>query len=201
MIAEEAEPCLDLPTPDPEPEQYDLPFEPKPAPEISAAATGSGSPEPIENADPVPSVSPALEEPDEENANAWNELGNIYFNAGAVDEAAKAFNKAIELDKDFGWPYSNLATVYAHKGRYTEAIPLFQKSIELVQNARDQALLWNHMGDAYRRLNDHDNAMAAYSKAMELDPSNTSLLTRARFSLLGNCKKTSEDPSSGRRKL
>ena len=200
-IAEEAEPRQELPTPDLEPEQDSLPLEPEPAAEISAAVPDSGTPEPIESADPAPTVPPAPEDPDEKNANAWNELGNIYFNAGAVDEAAKAFHKAIELDKDFGWPYSNLATVYAHKGRYTEAIPLYQKSIELVQNARDQALLWNHMGDAYRRLNDHDNAMAAYKKAMELDPSNTSLLTRARFSLLGNCKRTNEDPSSGRRRL
>lgn len=133
-------------------------------------------------------VRPIQGEIDPRNANAWNELGNIYFNAGAEDEAINAFHKAIELDGDSGWPYSNLATIYAHKGRYAEAIPLYRKAIELLEEAKDKALLWNHLGDAYRRLNDPDKAAAAYSKATELDPSNANLLARARFSLLGNCR-------------
>ena len=125
---------------------------------------------------------------DSRNALIWNELGNIYFNAGAEDEAISAFQKAINLDGSYGWSYSNLATIYIPKGRYTEAIPLFQKGIDLIDGAKDQALLWNRLGDAYRRLNNHDRAAEAYEKATQLDPSNASLLTRARFSLLGNCK-------------
>lgn len=125
---------------------------------------------------------------DPRNAQIWNELGNIYFNAGAEDDAISAFQKAIEYDPSYGWSYSNLATIYVHKGRYSEAIPLFRKGIDLLHNAKDQALLWNRMGDAYRRLNDSDSAAIAYDNAAELDPSNTSLLARARFSLLGNCR-------------
>ena len=58
----------------------------------------------------------------------------------------------------------------------------------LMSEAKDKALLWNRLGDAYRRMDQHDNAAAAYKKAVELDPDNVSLLTRARFSLLGNCR-------------
>ena len=36
--------------------------------------------------------------------------------------------------------------------------------------------------------NQREKAAAAYKKAVELDPENVSLLTRARFSLLGNCR-------------
>ena len=125
---------------------------------------------------------------DAKNAQIWNELGNIYYNAEAYDEAVHAFNKAIELDQSYGWSYNNLASIYVHKGRYAEAIPLYQKGLQLLDETKDKALLWNRLGDAYRRLDECDKAVAAYQKAIELDPDNVSLLTRARFSLLGNCR-------------
>jgi Flp pilus assembly protein TadD len=65
---------------------------------------------------------------------------------------------------------------------------MYQKGLQYLGEPRDKALLWNRLGDTYRRLNEQDRAAAAYRKAMELDPTNVSLLTRARFSLLGNCR-------------
>ena len=124
----------------------------------------------------------------EENAHLWNELGSIYLNTGAYDEAINSFKKAIELDETYGWSYNNLAALYIRQGQYKDAITLYQKGLKYIQEARAKALLWNRLGDAYRKLNEHDRAAAAYRKAMELDPDNVSLLTRARLSLLGNCR-------------
>jgi tetratricopeptide (TPR) repeat protein len=140
-------------------------------------------------ANPVePPASQAGTEIEEENAHLWNELGSIYFNTGAYEEAINAFKKAIQLDHTYGWSYNNLAALYSRQGRYKDAIPLYQKGLQYLGEARDKALLWNRLGDTYRRLDEHDQAAAAYRKAMELDPDNVSLLTRARFSLLGNCR-------------
>jgi tetratricopeptide (TPR) repeat protein len=122
------------------------------------------------------------------NAQIWNELGNIYYNTGAFDEAMHAFEMAIELDPIYGWSYNNLASIYIHNKRYAEAIPLYEKGLQLLDEQKDKAVLWNRMGDAYRRLNEQEQAVMAYRKAMELDPDNVSLLTRARFSLLGNLR-------------
>jgi tetratricopeptide (TPR) repeat protein len=124
----------------------------------------------------------------EKNAQIWNELGNIYYNTGAFDEAMHAFEMATELDPGYGWSYYNLASIYIHFKRYSDAIPLYEKGLQLLNDQKDQALLWNRMGDAYRRLNKHDQAVTAYRNAIELDPENVSLLTRARFSLLGNLR-------------
>ncbi len=124
----------------------------------------------------------------EKNAQIWNELGNIYYNTGAFDEAMHAFEMAIELDPSYGWSYNNLASVHFHQKNYADAIPLYQKGLELLDDYKDKAMLWNRLGDAYRRLDDQDQAAAAYRKAIELDPDNVSLLTRARFSLLGNLR-------------
>ena len=125
---------------------------------------------------------------DQKNALIWNELGNIYYNAGAFDEAMHAFEMAIELDPSYGWSYNNLASIYFHQKRYAEAVPLYQKGLLFLDDFKDKALLWNRLGDAYRRLDDHAQASAAYRKAIELDSDNVSLLTRARFSLLGNLR-------------
>jgi tetratricopeptide (TPR) repeat protein len=125
-------------------------------------------------------------EPDTKNAHVWNELGNVYFNAGAYEDAIAAYSKAIELDGWFAWPYSNLAMAYVQKEKYTEAVLLYQRSIELFTNDKDKAVTWNRLGSVYRRLNDYDNAIASYQRADELDPSNATRALRSRFSLLGS---------------
>jgi len=110
---------------------------------------------------------------DPKNALLWNEQGNVYLNAGAYDEAINAYNQAIEQDHGFGWPYCSLAFAYSLQGKYEEAIPLYQKSIELLGNNKDKAVAWNRLGHAYRRLGDDGNAIAAYQRAIELDPEET----------------------------
>jgi len=125
-------------------------------------------------------------EMDTKNAHVWNELGNIYFNTGAFDDAIVAYSKAIQLDRWFAWPYSNLALTYVQKGRFTEAILLYQRSIELFTSEKDKAISWNRLGNVYRRLNNYDGAISAYQRADELDPENTTLSLQSRFSLLGN---------------
>lgn len=125
-------------------------------------------------------------EMDTKNAHVWNELGNVYFNTRAFDDAVIAYSKAIELDRWFAWPYSNLALTYVQKGRFVEAILLYQRSIELFSSDKDKAVSWNRLGNVYRRINDYENAIASYQRADELDPDNTTLSLQSRFSLLGS---------------
>ncbi len=121
------------------------------------------------------------------NASAWNDLGELFFKTGGVEEAINAFTKAIELEPSNGQAYSNLASALASQGKYQEAIPLFQKSIDLLPENKDKAAAWNRLGNAYRKLNDYDNAIKAYQKAVVLADEGLDLLTRTRFSLLSNC--------------
>lgn len=140
-----------------------------------------------ENGVSEPSSGDLLPEFESYNAHVWNEVGRIYYNKNIYDKAIEAYQKAVNIDPSFGWSYSNLALAYSRQGRYAEAIPLYNKSIDLFRNDREKAFSWNRLGDTYRRLNDHDNALAAYEMAAGLDPDNNSLLKRARFSLLSNC--------------
>jgi tetratricopeptide (TPR) repeat protein len=123
---------------------------------------------------------------DTQNAHVWNELGNVYFNSGSCDDAISAYGKAIELDRQFAWPYSNLALAYVQKERFAEAILLYQRSIELFVSDKDKAVTWNRLGNVYRRLNDYSHAISAYQTADDLDPDNATLSLRSHYGLLGN---------------
>lgn len=123
---------------------------------------------------------------DTQNANVWNEMGNVYFSSGAYDDAILAYRQAIELDSQFAWAYSNLALTLVQKGSFEEAILLYDRSIALFKNAKDKAVTWNRLGNLYRRQQDYDNAILAYQTADELDPDNATLSLRSRFTLLGS---------------
>lgn len=149
----------------------------------------SGAEEKPGGSEPVATLDASGElqiEMDTKNAHVWNELGNVYFNTSAYDDAIVAYSKAIELDRWFAWPYSNLALAYVQKRRFVEAILLYQRSIELFSSDKDKAISWNRLGNVYRRLNDYENAIAAYQRADALDPDNSTLSLQSRFSLLGN---------------
>ena len=85
-------------------------------------------------------------------------LGCQYYNMRKYEEAAKLFEDAIRLDKDFYIPYRNLALAYYnHLGRQGEAKDLLIKAIEL--NPSDSLLL-SETASVMIRLseNEKDNA-------------------------------------------
>jgi tetratricopeptide (TPR) repeat protein len=100
----------------------------------------------------------------------WNELGDIYYNTGAYDQAILIYQKGLALDPSCNKFYCNLASIFIHQRRYTEAIPMLQKGIEFTDDAINKAGLWSQLGDAYRKLEEHANAVDAYRKAIELSP-------------------------------
>jgi tetratricopeptide (TPR) repeat protein len=125
-------------------------------------------------------------EPNSHNAQVWIELGNLFFKAGSYKEAVEAYEKAVRMDSQSGWAHSNLAMALVFEGRYREAVPLYLKSIDLFTDDKDRTVAWNRLGNVYRKMNDYENARTAYQNAVRLSNEKTSLLTRTRFSLLGN---------------
>lgn len=150
---------------------------------VNTASNASVQTDPVTEIDSLGEVKMEI---DVNNARVWNELGNVYYNNGAIDDAIIAYSKAIELDRTFAWPYSNLALTYTQKNRLAEAVLLYQRSIELFDNEKDKAIVWNRLGNVYRRMFDYASAISSYQRADELDPDNTSLSMQSRYSLLGS---------------
>jgi tetratricopeptide (TPR) repeat protein len=99
----------------------------------------------------------------------WNEIGNLYLIIGSPEDAIAAYAKAVEVNPESGWAYSNLGHAYFLKGEFGHALQMFRKSIQFMDTPENQAIVWNKIGDAYRALKDIDNAIQAYKKADDLD--------------------------------
>lgn len=100
----------------------------------------------------------------------WNELGNLYYLSGSFDQAIHAYNKAIQLNTEFGKPYSNLALIYAKQAKYEEAINLYQRSLDLLTEDEEKAITWNRLGNVYRHQKEYQEALSAFQCADDLRP-------------------------------
>ena len=140
----------------------------------------------LENAGRRSNMELSYSEPNSRNAQVWIELGNLFFKAGSYNEAVGSYAKAVKIDAGSGWAHSNLAMALVFQGNYKEAVPLYLKSIDMFTDDKDKAVAWNRLGNVYRKMNDYENAKQAYQNAVQLSDEKTSLLTRTRFTLLGN---------------
>jgi tetratricopeptide (TPR) repeat protein len=109
---------------------------------------------------------------DPADAQSWYELGNLHFQAKDYGKAVAAYNKAIEIAPESGWSYNNLALTLAAQGKYVEALPLYQKGVDLIEADKDKAVVWNRIGNVYRKLNQYDQAVQSFQRADELDAEN-----------------------------
>lgn len=102
---------------------------------------------------------------DPRNSQIWNDLGCVYLDANRYEDAIEAFSKAIELDRGFGWAYSNLGLAHTRHDQIQASIPLYLKSLDLMVDEKQRSLTWNRLANAYRLLNDYENAIKAYQNA------------------------------------
>lgn len=116
----------------------------------------------------------------EDNANVWNELGLILFKVGAYDDAIESYQKAINLQPDYGWLYSNLGQVYATQGKLSQAVELYEISIKLLLTSKEKAVSWTRLGDIFRQMDKYDEAMAAYQLADALNQTVTPIANEFR---------------------
>ena len=82
-------------------------------------------------------------------------------------EALQVFEKLVEDHPDMPSPYNNLAVIYGSQGEYEKARAALEKAI---RTRPDYATAYQNLGDVYAQL-----ASQAYSKALQLDKSDTTV--------------------------
>jgi tetratricopeptide (TPR) repeat protein len=100
------------------------------------------------------------------------EFGLASQRAGNIDDAVKAFDKAIELRPDDPDAYNNLGLAYLQKGDAEGAIPKFKRALQLRPNDSD---LYGNLAVAYLQVADFDAAATHLQLGLKITPDNASL--------------------------
>ena len=104
---------------------------------------------------------------DSKTAEEWFNEGYDLYNQGRYEEAIECYNKALEIDPDYGDAWNNKGIVLDDLGRYEEAIECYNKALEIDP---DNAYVWNNKGVSLYHLGRYEEAIECYNKALEIDP-------------------------------
>jgi len=108
-------------------------------------------------------------EADPDYAQALNYLGYRYAEEGRhLPEALKLINKALAQEPDNGAYVDSLGWVYFKQGKIRDAIVHLERARTLLEDP----VIYDHLGDAYLKLQDPVKAREHWEKSLELDPDN-----------------------------
>jgi Tfp pilus assembly protein PilF len=97
---------------------------------------------------------------------ALNFLAYMYAEGGRnLDEAQTLVSKALALDPRNGAYLDSLGWVYFKRGEFDKALEKLGEAASLI----DDPVVFDHLGDAYLKLNDSVAAKVNWKKSLELD--------------------------------
>lgn len=106
---------------------------------------------------------------DPDDPEILNFLGYLYADHDVhLDEAQEMLERALKQDPNNGFYLDSLGWVHYRMGHAELAIDLIQRAIYNLDS--DDALLREHLGDAYLLKGDVDRAIAEWERAHRLDP-------------------------------
>ena len=103
------------------------------------------------------------------NAEAWNYLGVAEQHAGQFEEAANAYQRALELDRDLTEAHYNLGCLWMDENRPDDAVSEFTSYTLRRVNEPDG---WLKLGLAQLRAGDVLTSEKSFSTALYLSPNN-----------------------------
>lgn len=103
----------------------------------------------------------------QETLKSLSALSRLYHSNGYYDEAIQNYQGLIRLDSDNPrWPH-RLAGIYSKYGQLDLALPYLKQTVKLDSN---YAPAWIRLGNAQFKNNQTQDALTAFSKALDCDP-------------------------------
>jgi tetratricopeptide (TPR) repeat protein len=110
-------------------------------------------------------------------ADAYNALGYMWAEQKQrLDDAERLIRKALALDPENGAYLDSLGWLHYQRGEYEEALAQLLHAVKAMPGP--DAVVFEHVGDAYRALNRTAEALLYWQKAAQLDSGNKSLLAK-----------------------
>lgn len=79
-------------------------------------------------------------------------MGYCYYHMGNLPEAARQYERAVNLNPQFFWWHYNLGIIYAQQGKYAEAESAMKKAFEC---SPSDSIMYINSAKIYRELNKH----------------------------------------------
>ncbi|MDA9160263.1 tetratricopeptide repeat protein, partial [Rhodobacteraceae bacterium] len=101
------------------------------------------------------------------HADAYNNLGKIYYEKGNFLKAIENYQEAVKAEPSFADAHYNLANSLKQIGKLKEAFHSYQASLEI--NPKDTEVLTIY-GDALRDFGKFEKAIECYTKILKIAP-------------------------------
>jgi predicted O-linked N-acetylglucosamine transferase (SPINDLY family) len=106
-------------------------------------------------------------EPEQADAIAHYERGNLLKDGGRYEEALASYDRAIALDPDYAYAFCNRGVVLERLDRWDAACESYDRAVAL---APDDPLAHYNRGTVLRVLGRFEEALASYARAIALAP-------------------------------
>lgn len=116
------------------------------------------------NIKPVYSIRNATETPD-----SFYHLGRYYQGQSRLELALDAYQKALDIDANFGEALNGLGVIYAMQGKSQQALEQFRLAVKQAPNA---AHIQNNLGYALYLDKSYTEAASVLEQAVALNPAN-----------------------------
>jgi tetratricopeptide (TPR) repeat protein len=103
----------------------------------------------------------------QDSPDVWNKLGMAFHHLFAMDEAKRAYERALHLRPVYPEALNNLGAIYYAEKNYPKAVRYYRKALALNPNS---ATMYSNLGTAYFAEHKYDDGLVAYQKAFTLDP-------------------------------
>jgi tetratricopeptide (TPR) repeat protein len=116
---------------------------------------------------------------DPDHAAALNFVGYILAERGLeLEDSERMIRRALAQEPDNGYYVDSLGWVLYQSGNYVEAAEELERAVALTSG--DDAVILEHLGDAYVKVERLEDAYRVYNRSQKLDPDNSKLLEKIR---------------------
>ncbi len=102
------------------------------------------------------------------NAAAWMELGNLYFDANKSQDAIRAYTQYLSINPNNANVWTDLGVMYRRVGNPTEAISSFDKAME--QDPRHEHARFNKGIVLYYDVGFQDEGIKVWQELSKINP-------------------------------
>ena len=103
-----------------------------------------------------------------EDAEAWTQLGNLYFDSDNFEKSIEAYRKALAIKPDNADVWTDLGVMYRRSGKPDEAIKAFDRAIAI--NPGHEVSRFNKGVVLMHDLNDIEGAVRAWEELVTVNP-------------------------------